>query len=142
VAVLVGVDGVGLVELAHAAHAFEKEGHERPALLLGEFREDPVETRGVVAHAGRHALPDEEHAGVGLLREHPGRDGLEVALHEGGIEAAQPVVAAEGEDEDRDRLAQHPVDAAQAAGGGVARDAGVDHPPAGRGRTGGGGEGV
>jgi len=53
-------------------------------------------------------------------------------LGNGGVNAAEAVVAAEGEQEDVDGLAEHPIDAAGAAGGGFAAEAGVDDRATGR----------
>ena len=55
---------------------------------------------------------------------------MEVGARDAYIDAAEAVVGAEGEDEDIDGLAEDPVDAAGAAGGRFAAQAGVDDAPA------------
>ena len=71
-------------------------------------------------HPGDHQLDP------GVLLLCPRQNGGEVALGLLQGQAAQPVVAPQLEDEDVDRPAQHPVDAAQAGGAGLAVEAGVD----------------
>lgn len=122
-----GVDAIGLVEAVDAADAFEEEGNERG--LVG-FR-DRGENGGVVArvgfaHAARHLHADDDELGVRIFRANAVEDGLKILARDGGFDAAETVVGAESEHEDVDGLAENPVDAASATGGGFAAEAGVD----------------
>lgn len=137
------MDGVALIETGLAADTVEEKGQKGDLIFLGEGGVDGGEGPGVIlAHARGHHHAGDDNLGGGVAVAHAVDDGLEVFLGNGGIDAAESVVAAEGEEEEVDGLAEHPVDAAGAAGSGFAAEAGVDDPPAdGRG-AGGSGKGI
>ena len=137
------MDGVALIERRLTADAIEEKGQESDLVFLGEGGVDGGEGPGVVlAHARGHHHAGDDDLGGGVAVAHAVDDGLEIFLGNGGIDAAEAIVAAEREQEDVDGLAEHPVDAAGATGGGFTAETGVHDPPAdGRG-AGRGGQGV
>ena len=56
-------------------------------------------------------------------------DALKIGLGDGGLDAAQAVIAAQGEDENVHGLAENPLHAMKSARGGFAAEAGVDGAP-------------
>ena len=122
-----GVDAVGLVEAVDAADVFEEERDEGSVVFFCDGGEDGEEIAGVVgAHGGGHHHAGDEELGVGVFGADAVEDGVEVFAGDGGFDTAEAVVGAEGEEEDIDALAENPVDAAEAAGGSFAAEAGVD----------------
>ncbi len=130
VAAGVGVDLIGLVQAGVAADAFQEKREQGSALLRGDGGENFLErAREVAAHRGWHLHAGEDEFGGRAPGAHAREDLLEVGAGDVGADAAQAVVAAECEHEEIDGLAENPVDAAQAAGGGLAAETGVDDAP-------------
>jgi len=117
----VGMDAVGLVEAGDAADVLEEEGDEGEVVFGGEGGEDVAEGGGVGgAHGWGNLHAGKDDAGVWIFGPDGVDDGLEVCRGAGDGNAAEAVVGAEFEDEDVYGLAEDPVDAAAAAGGGFA----------------------
>lgn len=126
----VGVHAVGLVEVGLAADALQKERDEGRVIAFGDAGENGGESGSVVlAHVGRHHHAGNEDARVGVFGADFVNDGLKVGFGDFDVETAQAVIAAEGHDEDGNRLAQQPVEAVQAVGRGVTADSGVHDGP-------------
>jgi len=126
----VGVDAVGQVEVRVTGDAFEHERNEQGAMAGGDAWEDGGKLGLVLGtHVGRGEHAGDDELGVRALAADGGEDGVEVILGGGGGQAAEGIVAAEGDHEDIDRLAENPCGAAAAAGGGVAADTGIDNAP-------------
>ena len=120
-----GVDAVGLVQGAFAADAFEEERDERDVEILCELRVDFAELLRVfrsVVGGHHHAQEEDLCAGIAGFADYLG----EVVAGGFDVEAAEAVVAAEADDEDVGGLSEEPVESAEAPGGRVAGDAGVD----------------
>ena len=119
---------VGLVERGIAGHAFEQKRNQPDVVALGQRRDTPRETAPCSRRRSSAALP--------CRRESPQSPRFLPVLDDRGQirfelfrrQAAQPVVAAERDDENlRIALAQRPLEPPQPAGRGVARHAGIDH---------------
>lgn len=120
------VDAVGLVEGFVAADSFEEVGDEGGLGFLGGFGEEGFEFGGEgFSHVVGHLHAGDEDGDFGVFGAGFGDDAEQVFLGFLGGNAAEAVVAAEGDDEDVGSFSHGPGDAAEAAGGGVAADAGV-----------------
>ena len=123
-----GGGGVGVIRLHHAGDSIdslEEEGKEGELVL---FRDEGVgvgELADVVgAVVGRKGDAGEGDGGSAPFE--PGDDDVEVGAGVGDGEAAEAVVAAELDYDDRGLEGDDAVDAGDAILGGVAADAGVD----------------
>ena len=115
-----------MVEVFDADAAFEEEGDEGGFGILGDFGKDGFEAGGEVwSHVVGHLHGGDQDFDVGVLVAGFGDDTEQVLLGFLGGDAAQAVVAAEGDDEDVGSFSYGPGDPAQAAGGGLAADAGA-----------------
>ena len=122
----IGVNAVGLVEVGVAADVLEEEGDERCLVFGGECGEDVAEGGAVGgAHRRWHLHAGDDDTGRRVFDFYGVDDGLEVGGGAGNGDAAEAVVGAELENEDVDGLAEDPIDAAAAARGGFAADAGA-----------------
>lgn len=122
------MDPVLLVQLRHCGDALEEEGDEGGVVRFGQLHEHPAKPFGVVgAQIGRRLHPGDDDRGVRVGGAGAVDDRLEVGARALEVVAAEGVVGAEGEDEDRDGLTEEPVDAAESAGRRLAAHAGVDH---------------
>ena len=131
----VSVRAPGASQSRSTAHAFEQEGQKDEVIPGGEFWIHRGKRPGVIfAHARRHHHAGENNFGVGVTGVHAVDDGLEVSLGNRGVDAAQPIVGPEREQEDVDGLAQDPIEPARPAGGGFTAETGIDDPPAHGGR--------
>lgn len=120
------MDAVGLVEFFDSTDAFEEEGDEGDFGFFGDFGEEGFEAGGEVgAHVVGHLHAGDEDLNFGVFGAGFFDDAEEVFFGFFGRDAAQAVVAAEGDDEDVRAFCHGPRDAAQATGGGVAADSGV-----------------
>ena len=103
----------------------EHEAHERDALLAGDAAERLAEGGGIDRPGvGRRFHAAQQHGEVALAGGVD--DGGQVLLQFLGRQAAQPVVAAELDDQDADVAVEGPVQPPQAAGRRIAGHAGVD----------------
>ena len=120
------VNAVGLVEGFDAADSFEEVGDEGGFGFFGGFGEEGFEFGGEgFSHVVGHLHAGDEDGDFGILGAGFGDDAEQVFLGFLGGNAAEAVVATEGDDEDVGSFSHRPGDAAEAAGGGVAADAGV-----------------
>jgi len=115
---------VGQEQLRAAGYRFEQEGQQGRLLGPGDLGIGGVELLGIWSVVWRQAHAGQQHAGAGLLRrvDH----GVEVAAHLAQRQAAQAVVGAQGDDDDR-RLVrlERRQQARTAAGCGFAGDGDV-----------------
>jgi hypothetical protein len=120
------MDVVGLEQLAPLRHPFEQEGHQRRLVAARQFGVAALEGLDVIGavvggqpHAGQHD--------AGLARLGGIEHGLQVVAQGRHRQAAQAVVAAQGDD-DHVRLGpvERGAEAAAPARRGVAADAGID----------------
>ena len=108
-----------------AGDVVEHEAHERDALLAGDAAERLAEGGGIGRPGvGRRFHAAQQHGQVALAGGVD--DGGQVLLQFLGRQAAQPVVAAELDDQDADVAVERPVQPPQAAGRRIAGHAGVD----------------
>lgn len=123
------MNAVGLHKTVAIVNAIQEERHQRRVLLLGNVRIDRRKHLGVAgAIVGRHLHADEQNPGTGLLRQrsHSG----DVLARYLGRKAAQAVVAAQFDNDDRRRVVvQKFRQPAQSPIGGFATDAGVGDLP-------------
>ncbi len=122
-----GVHAVGLVELGPGCHAVEEERIEQDPVLGGQSGIDGVEARLVFRpQVGRrqHAGQQNGNAAFPELAD----NGIEIGPRCIRVQAPERVVGAKLDDRRRRIVGQRPVEPRPAAGRGVARDAGVDHP--------------
>ena len=123
-----GVDLIRLIQVPLTTHVIEQERDESGLVLLRKFRIDRGEVPHIrFTHAGRHVHPRENDLGRRILRPDAIDDPLEIFARNGRFDSAKTIVGAEREDEDVNRLAEDPVDAAQTARGGFPAEAGVHH---------------
>ncbi len=124
----VGMNPVRLHELAVGRNTLENEGHQRHPLLGRDFPVDALEPFSVAfAIVRRKPHTDQQDPRMAGLsfRDHR----ADVMFHLIEREAAQAVVTAEFDDDYRGlMLGEQPGQAGEAAGRGVATDAGVDDP--------------
>ena len=124
------MDLVVLIQGGVAADAGEQEGDEGGGVFFREFGIEGGKFAGIVGaeHRWHHHAGDNEPGG-GIFFADTFHNPLEPGPGDAGLDAAETVVAAECEHEHVHGLAENPVDAAGAAGGGLATQAGVDDPP-------------
>ena len=104
---------------AHGEHAVERQCTDHLRVHGGEAR------CVLGAVVGRHPEAQQEDAGAGRLAAADDLAQIVVGLLDG--QAAQTVVAAKGDHHHVRMLIEEPAEAREAAGRGVAADAGVDH---------------
>lgn len=122
----VWVDAVWLVEFFDSADAFEEEGDKGGFGFFGDFGEEGFELGGkFLAHVVGHLHAGDEDFNIGIFGAGFLDDAEEVLSGFPGRNPAESVVSAEGDDEDVGSFGHGPGDAAEAAGGGVAADAGI-----------------
>jgi hypothetical protein len=120
------MNAIGLVEFSDAADALEEEGDEGRFGFLGNFGEEGFEAGGENgSHVVGHLHAGDEDLDFGVFGAGFGDDAEEVLFCFLGGDPAQPVVSAEGDDEDVGAFCHSPGDSAEAAGGGVAADPGI-----------------
>ncbi len=123
---LVGVKAIGLVELGVHRHTFEKKWIKRHPVSVCKLGVERIEIALIIlAPIGRGAHADEQQFGAaGLdLADHR----VEIGPHDLWVDAAQRIIGAQFEDHDIGLVRKRPVEPGKAAGGGVARDASIDH---------------
>ncbi len=123
------VDSVFLIEFVIASNTFEQKFDQSGFFGRRHFGEDPLEGGDVFrAHIVGHAHPGDDDFYGGIFQAGLLDDAGEVFFRFGGRDAAQAVIAAEGDDEHVGTLGpERPVDAAESSGGGVAADPGIHY---------------
>ena len=126
-----GVKAIGLQVFRHGIWVGvqrqkrgEEAGGEENFVLGGKVGVDGVELGLVVGTEVARGLHADQKDGD-VLGGGGFQDGVKVGACLGGVDAAEHVVAAEGDDQGLNLGGKGPVEAGQAAGGGVARDARV-----------------
>lgn len=116
---------VGLKQLRLVSYAVEQEVHQRCLAYPGHVAIDAVELRRVGSEVRRQALSDDEYFGPLLLRAVG--HGQEIGAQGGDGQAAQAVIATQGDDHDVWlMLRQRRVEATATTAAGFSRDTGVD----------------
>lgn len=122
-----GVDEIGEVHFRDAPDIFEQEGDEGGLVGFGHLGEHLAKVAGErLAHIGGHLHAGEDDPDLGMAGAGFLNDGLEIGACGGWGNAAEPVIAAEFEDENIDGPFEKPIDAAETAGSGITADAGID----------------
>lgn len=118
---------IGEVHFRDAPDIFEEEGNEGGLVGFGHLGEHLAKVACErLAHVGGHLHAGEDDPGMGMARAGFLDDGLQVGACGGWGNAAEPVIAAEFEDENIDGPLEKPIDAAETAGSGITADAGID----------------
>ena len=125
------VDAVVLKQFARVwriGHTGQQERHQTDLVRARYFFKQAGKAVGIVgAVIGWHLHAHQQHAGTGFFGRQ--RHLMQVVFTHGQRQAAQSVVAAQLDDDVAwPVLRQQRAQARAAAGGGVAADAGVDHP--------------
>lgn len=120
------MNAVLLVEFFDATNSFDEEGDERGLGFFGDVGEERFKSGGEFwAHVVGHLHPGDEDFDVGVFGAGFADDSQEVLFGLFGRNAAEAVVAAEGDDKNVGSFGQGPVDPTKAAGGGIAAHSGV-----------------
>lgn len=121
------MNAVGLIEFGNAADALEKKWQQNGMVLPGEIGKDLGKGIHVrFAHAGGHSHSGNNNLDGRVFVPREINNGLEIGFRGGGGKAAQAVIAAQLQDQNRDGLAQQPADAGDAVRTGVTGDASVN----------------
>ena len=98
VAMGIGMDAVFLIQFRHPCDAGEEVGQERGLLGSGEASEDLRELCDIVgAHVFGHRYPGDQDADRGVRGTRLVDDRGEVLLRRRRVDAAQAIIATEGE---------------------------------------------
>jgi len=121
------VDTVREIELLFASDTLKQKRDQKGVSVLGDLGKNSAEglSEGLAHIRGRfHSGENELHFGIpgGDLK----KDGVQITLCLADWNAAQSIVASEGEHKNVDRAAQDPIDASQSRRGGLTAQAGID----------------